>query len=315
MNPTLVIYNPVAGRGRVHEHWAEVQQALHTGGVAFDSVATEAPLHAVKLAREAASRYERVVCVGGDGTLHEIVNGLMQASGEGETVTLGIIPLGNGDDFVKNIPPLTPVGGKPFDWSVAVQKVITGQPQLFDVGRIVSDRMRPGLPAGPYYYVNSMDVGFGARGAYIYTTLPKFIKGLTAYYVSALATLLSYPTLHLSLKMDDQPPLEAAANIAALMNGRCFANGFWLSPEASADDGLLDVVIVRKVGRPAVIKILGQLPKGTHLTNPNVKVYRAQRVMVDSREPLLVETDGEIPILDARHLEVEILQKRLRVMV
>jgi len=316
MNPTLVIYNPIAGRGRVRDNWPLVAKALHHAGVAYDAVATQAPRHAMALAREAAGKYERVVSVGGDGTLHEVVNGLMQASGEGETIALGTIPLGNGDDFAKNMPPLTPVGGKPFDWKAAVQKIAGGQTHLFDVGRIVSDRMRPDLVQGqPYYYINSMDVGFGARGAYIYTTLPKFIKGMAAYYTSAITTLLSYPTPELNIQLDEQPPFRVPITIAAMMNGRCFANGFWISPEASAEDGLLDVVIIKKLGRLAILQVIQQMTKGIHLENPNTRLERARCVVIESSQPLLVETDGELPILDAHRMEVKILHKKLRVMV
>ena len=112
MPSILVIYNPIAGRGRVKKHWPHVHQALIEAGIEFDISATSAPLDAIKLAENAAAKYSTVIAVGGDGTVHEVVNGLLRASSEGETIALGVVPLGNGDDFAKMIPPKTTIGGK-----------------------------------------------------------------------------------------------------------------------------------------------------------------------------------------------------------
>ena len=90
MPSILVIYNPIAGRGRVKKHWPQVHQALIDAGIEFDVTATSAPLDAVKLAEQATTKYSTVIAVGGDGTIHEVVNGLMRASSEGETITLGV---------------------------------------------------------------------------------------------------------------------------------------------------------------------------------------------------------------------------------
>ena len=177
MSKTLVIYNPVAGRGRVQAQWPQVEQALRAAGLDFDAVPTGAPGDAFRLAREAPPKYSLVVSVGGDGTIHEIVNGLLAASGENETIPLAIIPLGLGDDFAKIIPPETRVGGRPFDWRSAVEKIPRGQTQLFDVGRMTGDHLRPGLAEGPHYFMNGMDVGFGAHALVNLATIPPFFKG------------------------------------------------------------------------------------------------------------------------------------------
>jgi diacylglycerol kinase family enzyme len=139
MPSTLVIYNPIAGHGRVQAHWLLVKKALHQADVEFDAVATRAPLDAMLLAEQAPQKYSAVVGIG--GTMHEIVNGLMRASGEGETIAMGVVPLGNGNDFAKVIPPDTPIGGKLFDWRAAVQKIARMQTQLFDAGRILGDQI------------------------------------------------------------------------------------------------------------------------------------------------------------------------------
>ena len=126
MPSILVIYNPVAGRGRVKKLWPDVQQGLIDAGIQFDVAATSEPLEAVRLAEKAATKYSTVIAIGGDGTIHEVVNGLLHASNEGETIALGVVPLGNGDDFAKMIPPQTSIGGKVFDWQTAIEKNYSG---------------------------------------------------------------------------------------------------------------------------------------------------------------------------------------------
>jgi len=315
VSSTLVIYNPAAGRGRVQAHWPRLESTLRQAGVEFDAVATRAPLDALAIAEQAAGIYMAVVGVGGDGTLHEIVNGLLRASGEAETTAVGMVPLGNGDDFAKVIPPETPVGGKPFDWRTAVDKIAGGQTQLFDVGRIIGDQPLPGMDDRPQYFMNSMDVGFGALGSHNYRNVPSFLTGFAAYLAAVLKTLVDYPTLNLRIQLDDQPPFEQPSTMTAVMNGRCFGNGFWVCPDARADDGLLDVLVAQAVSRLTILRLIPKIMQGTHTHEPVLRLFRARRVSIESKEPLVVEADGEFPYTQARRLQVDILPKRLRVIV
>jgi diacylglycerol kinase (ATP) len=315
MGKTLVIYNPIAGRGRAQAQWPLVEQAMRQAGLDFDAVPTRAPLDAFRLAREAQQTYGLVVSVGGDGTTHEIVNGLMQASGESESIPLAIIPLGSGDDFAKVLPPETPVGGQPYDWHIAVQKIIQGQTQLFDVVRMTGDHLRPELGEGPHYFMNGMDIGFGAHAVHNFSSVPRLFKGFSAYVVAILKTLIRYPLLHVTMQLDDQAPFEQTTSIAAIMNGRSFGSSFWICPYARADDGILDVVIAQGLSRLKILRLLPKLTKGTHLSDPAISTKRARRVVISSVEPLVVETDGELPFLETHHLTLEILPGRLRIVV
>ena len=311
----LVIYNPVAGRGRVQKLWPAVAHALHEASVDFDAMATQTPLDATRLAKEASQKYQAVVSVGGDGTLHEVVNGLLQASAERETIALGLIPLGNGDDFAKVLPPQAPVGGKPFDWRQAVKKIGGGQTQLFDAGRMLGDHLRPEMGKGAHYFINGMDVGFGALAAYNFTITPKFIKGMAAYFAAILKTMVAYPTLHLRIQLDDQPAFEQATTMTAITNGRCFGNGFWVCPEAEANDGLFDLMVAQAVSRRTILRLIPKITKGTHTHELVIKMLRARRVVLESQAPLMIEADGEIPYLETHRIELEILPQKLRMIV
>jgi YegS/Rv2252/BmrU family lipid kinase len=311
----LVIYNPIAGQGRVRREWRSVDDALRQAGVSFDAVTTTAPLEAGLLARKAVDGYAGVVGVGGDGTIHEIVNGLMQASGGEETLPVGVVPLGNGDDFAKVLPPETPIGGKPFGWRLAVAKIAEGKTRLFDVGCTRGDHSRFEPEGSAHYFVNGMDVGFGAHAAANFRTIPKGLTGMSAYLAAVLKTMICYPRLRLRIGLDDLPPFEQATAMTAVTNGRCFGNGFWVCPDARADDGLFDVIVGEAVGRLTILGLIPKFWKGTHVNEPVVKMYRARRVTLESDEPLVVEADGEIPYIETHRLELDILPKKLPVFV
>ena len=315
MPSILVIYNPIAGRGRVKKHWPEVQQGLIDAGIEFDVTATSAPLDAVKLAEKATTKYSTVIAVGGDGTVHEVVNGLLRASSEGETITLGVVPLGNGDDFAKMVPPQTKIGGKAFDWRIAIEKIAKGQTKMFDIGRMSSDQLLSDRDNKPQYFMNGMDIGFGAQAALNFTKVPIFLTGMAAYLAAIMKTLVDYHIPKVTIQIDDQEAFEQSTTMTAITNGRCFGSGFWVCPEAQVDDGLLDVMVTQSVGRLKIMRLIPKIMKGTHVNEPILKSYRARRVYIKAQQPFVVEADGEIPYPKTRHLEVQILDKRLRVIV
>ena len=311
MSRHLIIYNPIAGRGRVIKHWPEVEQALIEAGVEFDVVATSAPLEAVSLAEKAPEKYSAVIAVGGDGTVHEVVNGLLRASSEGETIPLGIIPLGNGDDFAKVIPPETPIGGKVFDWRVAVEKIAKGETKLFDVGRLTNSPS----DNDPQYFMNGMDIGFGAQAALNFSTVPSFLTGMAAYLAAIMKTLIDYRIPKVTIQIDDQAPFKQSTTMTAVTNGRCFGSGFWVCPDAIVDDGLLNVMVADGIGRVQILNLIPKIMKGTHVNEPILKNFLAKRVVISSDEGFVVEADGEVPYPQTTRLEVQVLERKLRVIV
>lgn len=306
MRRALVICNPVAGRGRTQRAWPEVESALRAAGFEFDAVATQAPGQAAVLARNAPTNYRAVVAVGGDGTVHEVANGLLRASDGRETIPLGVVPLGSGDDFAKMLAPQTPVGGKPIAWQAAVALIAAGRTRTLDAGR---------LDAGSVtcYFANGMDIGFGARGAANAAAMPHALKG-TARYLGALArTLVDYAIPSVRLTLDDAAPLVLDTTMTAVMNGRCFGGSFWVCPQAQADDGVLDVMIAGALGRVAILGLVPKIMRGVHTGDARIRMLRARRVGLESDQPMALEADGELPFAPVRRVQVSVLPGALRV--
>jgi len=309
----LVIVNPAAGRGRTQRLWPSAAQALRAAGVDFDVATTRVPNDAVVLAERGARDYAMLIAAGGDGTVHEIVNGLLRAAADGAEAALGVLPMGSGDDFAKLIPPEAKVGGRAHSLQAAVAKIARGETRRFDAGRIDAE-----CADGRHqhcYFANGMDVGFGAQGAANAAAMPNWLKGRAAYFGALAKTLIDYPRLRLRLRVDDAPLESCESTIAAVMNGRCFGSSFWVCPEARADDGLLDVMLAHALSRSAILRLVPRVMRGTHSGHPHVRMLRARRVALESDVAMAVEADGELPFSAVRRVVVNVLSGALRVLV
>ena len=161
----------------MQREWPGIARNLRETGVVFDEAATSRPLEALEIAQREAGNYDRIIAAGGDGTVHEVVNGLMRA---GSRAALGVIPLGSGDDFAKLI-------SSDFIFNFSNTNI-----KAFDVGRITSgSEIR--------YFANGMDIGFGAHGARNVRRVPRLLTGFGAYLGALALTMVRYPLLNLSL--------------------------------------------------------------------------------------------------------------------
>jgi YegS/Rv2252/BmrU family lipid kinase len=310
---SLVILNPAAGGGTAQKEFPKIGTALRDAGVDFDVAPTKAPLHAVEIARDAPRLgYERVIAIGGDGIVHEVVNGLLIASNGGETITLGIIPNGTANDFIKSIPPPCRPGEQRDDWRAAIPRIAAGKTTLVDVGRIIGDEQLPGNPH-PRYFDNGVDVGFGAMIADIVKTIPGWLPPTGIYLLAMLKVMANYKLPRIRISLDGEPPIELTTTITMVANGRCFGAAFWLAPEALADDGCFDVMYADAVNRRTILGLLPRLMNGTYMDHPAAHFKQAKRVVIETDEPVIVETDGEMAFRNARRIEIDILPRRLRV--
>ncbi|MBI5034962.1 MAG: diacylglycerol kinase family lipid kinase [Chloroflexi bacterium] len=304
MTKTLVILNPISGLGRASKLWHPIEIALRDNGIQFDMIRSQAPYHAISLAEQAKrDGYETLIAVGGDGIVHEVVNGIMRATNGEPDGTLAVIPVGSGNDFAKML------DLKTGEWKKAVEQIAKGNTRWFDVGKITVDTS---ADDGSHvrYFDNTFDTGFGAQVAK-HAHMP-ILTGMAMYLAAVFKTLADYSVPHLKIKFPDQI-IEQKSTMTVATIGRYFGGGFWVAPNAQVDDGLLDVMIAEGLGRIGILSLLPKVMNGTHIGDPRVKFFRAPRIVIESPDPLAVECDGEVPWLDAHRLEIEVLPKRLRV--
>ncbi len=307
-----VILNPHARRGAAAGLKPQVLQALHAHGLEFDLVETTGPGDAVRLAREACDAgYTTIVVVGGDGTIHEAVNGIQQAGAGPDDVTLGIVPAGSGNDFIKMLDLV------PNDLARACERIARGRTQVVDIGCLKTLITQDGAHSAvgttqPRYFVNALGIGFDALVA-LETYKITWLTGLPLYLVAVIRALaLHYDTPHMDIGLDGRR-ISQATTLVAIGNGRCQAGGFWLTPDAEVDDGQFDLAIARRLSRFGILRLLPEAMQGTHVDKEPVTMARARRVTIRTASPLPVQADGEILATAATYLEVEVVPRRLRV--
>ncbi len=265
------IVNPIAGGGRARQLWPQIEEELRARGVAWERFETEGPGHAVALARQAAGGgYSAVVAVGGDGTLNEVVNGVGTGS-----VPVGLIPLGTGVDFPRT-------AGVPRTPKEALSVVLAGRVTPIDVG-VVNGRL----------FCNVAGTGFDARVAARVNRTGKRQGGTIPYVMAVFATLFTYQNVPLRITIDGVSQ-EVKSLLMAVGNGRFYAGGMMICPQADLRDGRFDVVIGGDIGKLGTIMTLPKVFSGGHLRHPKVTYHRARQVIVDGPGDLGIQADGEL---------------------
>lgn len=309
-----IIVNPASDRGRTAQIGEALQALLHERAAAasekgqpydLDWVLTEQPGHATTLAEQAAQEgFDIIVAVGGDGTVHEVINGLMRIEA-GKRPALGIIPVGTGNDFVHNL-------GLSLDRSQAAHRLFAGNTRLVDIGTISDDRGRQ------EYWDNTVGIGFSGAVNIAGRKLTK-ARGFIVYFLAVLETILFRPpSIHARIQIDDQPVREREVTMVSLCNGPREGGGFPVAPHAVMDDGKITYMIIRGIGRLLMLFFLPILMTANHL---KFKYYFeeaiAQRLHIDADRTLAIHADGEIFgswEADVRQVEVGIIPSALRVL-
>ncbi len=296
-----LIVNPNADLGRAWRWAADLRPVVDEFGGA-DWTGTVYPTHAIELARQAAQDgYELVIAVGGDGTVHEVINGLMQVSPD-QRPRLGIVPLGSGNDFSHAV-------GMDTRSAFALRQVFTGGPHRIDVLRLTDEHGRL------EYADNTVGIGFDATVTIRSRKIP-VVRGFLIYLIAVLQTiLLNHEAARLTVKTDREE-WEEEMLMLVLCNGGREGGGFMVSPQARPDDAQIEYAAVRKVTRPMMMRLIPEVMRGTHGRFKQVRMGQFQKMELKSDRPLLIHTDGEIFAgfgMDVRQLSVELMPAAIEI--
>lgn len=236
---------------------------------------TQRPGHARDLAASAAAEgYDRVLAVGGDGTVYDVANGLAHSQ-----TALGIVPLGTGNDSAANL-------GIPTDPTVAIQHAITAEPRPIDLGEVTTAQ-------GSAYFVSIAGFGFDAAVAWRVNRMPKLIGGTLPYVAGVLLTLWQYRATSVRICFDDRT-IERPVFLAAVANNPSYGGGMRIVPHARPDDGILDVCLVRDLSRFEVLRLVPKLYSGGHVGHPAVEMLSCVELTADSVGHVRCHADGEL---------------------
>lgn len=285
----FAVLNPAAGGGRCGRRAPAALARLRGAGLDVEVARTEGPGDGVRLAAEAyAAGFRRFIAIGGDGTTHELLNGVLPAAIEGERCAIGFLPLGTGNSFLRDF-------GESAEQQAA-SALCTGRMRPCDV---IELRHAEGVT----YFINILSFGFVADVNALANRRFKPL-GQASYAIAVVlrtATLRSRP---LVLRLDDRPAIDDPLAFVAISNSRFTGGKMMMAPEADTADGLVDVVVVRELSRLSLLRTFPKIFSGTHIENPAVSYSRARRIVFDVSERLDAMIDGEVARLQPRELEV-----------
>lgn len=296
MSTAKIIANPYAGRWKAKAAIPDIERACRKIGLDYELVVTEGPNHGIELAREAVlAGFSPIVSAGGDGSVSEVVNGLMQAAGSGVAGPLGVIPLGSANDFADML-------GLEKEVEAACRIILAGHTRIVDVG-CVNGR----------YFDNNSAVGLEPMVTITQAAMER-ITGTPRYVLAALKTILRHRPWYMRLTWDDGE-YEGLTTLVSVGNTRRTGGAFWMTPRAEMDDGYLDFVFAGKLGRLRLLRLLPTTFDGSHVERPEVTYLRTTCLTIECDPPTPIQADGELFELSATHIEYTVLPGRLRVIV
>lgn len=292
----LVIINPTSARGRTGATWASAASDLRTHFGAFQPVWTKAAGDAQRIAREETASGRRfLIACGGDGTINEVANGIIESGAE--DAELGILPSGTGGDFRRTLD----ISTNTRDASVALR---TGRTRRIDVGRVIYTNY-DGTTA-QRYFLGVASAGMGgavieavkARDAqWLPASASRLFGGKLSFAAATLSTTMSFEKPTVSVSLDDGETHRITIANLCICNARYFGGGMKIAPDARLDDGLLDVIALGDLDRATILTRAHRIYGGTHLSMEMVHHARARRITVhpsNATVAIKLELDGEV---------------------
>jgi len=283
----LFIVNPIAGSGRAHALAPKIEAWIAEQGIAGRLLETREPGHAERLAAAAADLgHDRVIAVGGDGTIQEVLNGLLAAGvgPDGGPPVLGVIPAGRGNDLARSVRlPLDPLACLPIS--------VGDTTEPFDVGQATS------ADGVTRFFGAAGGAGFDAEVAYTMAVRRRFwMRGEVGYFLGTLNELRRFRNSELQVTLlgdGEDRVISRRFLFIAFANGPYYGGGMQICPNADTNDGWLDVCLVGNLSRFEAMRELPGIYKALHLKNPKVEIVRARSVLIEGDTGTRVHLDGE----------------------
>lgn len=270
-----VILNPYANRWGAKDKVGQIQNAFQIAGVQAEIVPIPAPGEGIRLAREAATKgYDAVVAAGGDGTVNEVVNGLIEAAGDQPTMPFGVLPIGTGNDF-------NDMANLPRGLLEAAQLIAQGKTRQVDAGKV-----------NHRYFDNNCAVAMEPMVTIENVKMTR-LKGNVRYIAALVVALTNLKAWQMKIEWDGGSH-EGPMYLLSVCNSPRTGGQFYMAPHAKLDDGLFDVIFAPEIPKTQVLQILPKLFKGTHIHHPAIRSIRTSWLTVESQPGTPIHADGEV---------------------
>ncbi|HGE71355.1 TPA: diacylglycerol kinase family lipid kinase [Candidatus Poribacteria bacterium] len=285
------IVNPSAGHGNYKHVIHDIESVFSRSHFSYDITILSCKGEATLIAKESADNYSAIIAVGGDGTINEVLNGLI-----GTNAILGIIPAGTGNGIAREF-------GLPLKVKEACKIILNGHTKWIDVGN-----------AGGRYFMGCAGTGFDALIAKFAGELRGPFRGIWVYFFAGLIVFHRYKPKLVNITINSELSLEVKPLLIAIANTKRYGGRALITPQASPDDGLFDICIIKSMNMISLAFNLPKLFKGTHTNLPQVKIHKAENVFIQANEPIPFHIDGE-SLDSCCSIQFNIMPKAIRLFV
>ncbi len=295
------ILNPVAGRGKAYRAIKYIRNLLRNKKINHEFSITNSPGDATRIASESKDIFDTIIAIGGDGTVNEVMNGLVNSDAK-----LGVIPLGSGNDFARSL-------NLSKDIDKAINVILDGKISYCDIGKVITKLKNENNEEkfSERFFINGIGIGFDATVA-LESQKIKLLRGLPLYFAAVIKALLKYKTPNFTIKLDEFIT-KSKCFLISIGNGKSSGGGFKLTPEADINDSKFDVCYVDDIGLFKIFKMLPSSIKGTHKRYREVHFSKAENIQIFSNNNFVVHADGEIIGKKVNSVEIEIISSNLKV--
>ncbi len=282
---TLLVVNPAAGHGRGRKVFTSLEPRLRDALPGLEVRFSEHPGHAVEIGREIArSGYDRLICLGGDGTPYELINGLYADGRPARLPEIGQIPAGTGNSFLRDFDVTTP--------EAALDAIVTGRRRKVDLVEFTSFDDPAGGPPVRRYSLNIIGVGLIADILELTNKRFKFL-GAAGYSLAVLVRLIRGMKNRITIEADGRR-LDVTNSALVVSNSKYTGGKMKIAPPADTSDGLADIVLFNGVNRREILAIFSGVFSGKHAAHPKVDLLRGASITVEPEPPLRLMADGEL---------------------
>lgn len=289
----LFIANPIAGRGRTRNLLNDIKEYLDHKNIDYQLIETSKPGEIETIVHKEKNHFDRVIVIGGDGTIHELIN-----TNVIKDKTLGVLPTGSGNDFALTL-------GLKKSLRKDLETLLDKKTLLIDVG--LAEVTEFSGRNFSFLFANSLGIGFDAEVAASVKKI-KLIRGLFLYLLGVFKTLIKYKYRFIQINTKEFN-LNEKIFMISLGNGKTAGGGFKLTPLANPIDGLLDVCVVKKISKFKVLMILPLAIFGKHIKNKSVVYFKTKEIKITSDKPIYIHADGEIRTDQMKSIKVVLLSR------
>ncbi len=299
----LLVYNPVAGHGKAEKYFPSIKELLDKNQFEYDLIMTERPGHAFDIAKnETELGRSFIIAAGGDGTMNEVINGIMRAelSANGRPI-MGVLPVGRGNDFAFGIDISD-------DIEKVIQAIITQNTRTIDIGLVTGGDYPDGR-----YFGNGVGLGFDTVVGFEAEKI-KWARGAGSYLIGLVKTIFLYHTAPTYEIILDNETVTQPSLMVSIMNGRRMGGAFLMTPSSDPGDGLLNLCLANQVPQIKILGVAAKFINGTHESHPAIRMVQSKKVTVKAiTGNIPAHADGETICYAGSEIMIELVPGALEV--